>query len=208
MKEVQDHRHLSVRNLSAMLHRSLGYVSERLSLLDYTEIEEAVATQKVTRSAAAEIARETDHAARRELLRMAQDHHLGRQEIQRLRRESRGMVAPTPSHERTLRDVADDLGATEDDVAEAARARQEEPELSPAEALTLAMMRSQVVAAVGDATPAPILPSFERDEQLDTLIQDAGGADVLIRFLEWIEESRVAHDALLDYLRRSRNYSA
>jgi hypothetical protein len=139
---------------------------------------------------------------------MAQDHHLGRQEIQRLRRESRGTVAPTPPHERTLRDVADDLGATEDDVAEAARARKEEPELSPAEALTLAMMRSQVVAADGDATLAPILPSFERDEQLNTLIQDAGGADVLIRFLEWIEENRVARDALLDYLRRSRNQSA
>lgn len=58
MKEVQDYRGLSVRDLSAMLHRSLGYISERLNLLDYTEIEEAVASHKVARSTAAEIARE------------------------------------------------------------------------------------------------------------------------------------------------------
>jgi ParB family chromosome partitioning protein len=205
MKEVQDHRHLSVRDLSAMLHRSLGYISERLSLLDYTEIEEAVATQKVTRSAAAEIARETDHAARRELLRMAQEHHLGRQAIQRLRREQREMVSSTPLRERTLRDVADELGATEEDIAEAARARKEEPELSPAEALTLAMMGSHVTTA-GDATPAA-LPSLEHDESLQALIQDAG-ADVLIRFLEWIEETGVARVALLDYLRGLRNQPA
>lgn len=201
MKEVQDHRHLSVRDLSAMLHRSLGYISERLSLLEYTEIEEAVASHAVTRSAAAEIARETDHAARRELLRQARENRLGRQDIQRLRREHREALAPTAPHERTLRDVAGELGATEDEVAEAARARKEEPELSSAEALTLAMHRSHALDELGNATPASILPNFARDESLHTLIRNAGGARVLIRFLEWMEENNVAREALLVYLR-------
>lgn len=204
MKEVQDYRGLSVRDLSALLHRSLGYISERLNLLDYTEIEEAVASRKVARSTAAEIAREKDDVVRKELLQRAQQDRLGRQDIQRIRRERREQpedVIPAPMRERTLRDVAVELGATEHDVAEAARARRADPELSPAEALTLAMHRPATSEPATESLPKPAVPTFTHDERLTVLIREAGGADVLLRFLEWMAESDLDTEGLVSYLR-------
>lgn len=186
IKELMDLRHLASRAMAEVLHRSHTYVANRLKLIEREDIAEALSTPGLTPTVALEIAREEDATTRRELLQRARTERLRQEDIQQLRRERRqrppAAIPPTGGTP-TLREVAEVMGATEAHVKTAAQARKEEPDLTPAEALALAMSST----TSEDESPATLLPVDNRDRQsLDHLIAEAGGAATVLRLATWV----------------------
>lgn len=137
-KELIEQGGYSTRTLAEKLGIDHSTIAARLKLLTDEDVATAVMDQSIKKSTAERIVREKDTGRRKELLDRAKRHHLGAKDIIRLRKEL-ATVGDRPPVERTLREVARDMGATEDEVAVAALSRKEDPDLTAPEAIALAM---------------------------------------------------------------------
>lgn len=176
-KELMGLAAIDTRAVAARIHRSHTYVADRLKLLAHDDVAAAVARRELTPSAATAVARETDEERRAQLIGRAREGGLRKQDVQRARRErARVEVDPAVALEPsatliggapTLRQVGREMGATEAEIAWAAGAQRDEPDLSAPEALTLAM----TVLGEGDGarrgereTVVAVAPLTEADE--------------------------------------------
>jgi len=202
-REIMELQNLTIRDVAGLIHRSRGYVSERLDLVKSEEVATAVKAGRVTASAAAVVAREKDPEARRDLLRRTEQERLQRKDVERILRERSRPPVPTPMPhptQATLREVAREMGATEGQVLAAAEARRQEPELTPPEALALVMHAPP--EPVRDATPAAA------DNPCPT-INDLVTADAILRTIEWARGNSITLiDDLYRIVRERRDYLA
>jgi len=214
-KELMGLVGIDTRALAEQIHRSHTYVADRLKILAHDDVAAAVTRKILTPSAAAEVARERDAARRQALIEQAQTEGLQKRDIQRARREQR---APASEQQQaggapTLREVARQMGATEEQVADAARARRDEPDLTPAEAVALALHAPPPAAPAGPggdaggdgattldpwsvAAPANEAPVGAEHQQLGLLVAAAGGAAPVLHVLEWAIEHGLSLHAL------------
>jgi ParB family chromosome partitioning protein len=220
LKELMDLRHMGSRAMAEHLHCSHAYVNNRLKLIAHEDVAAALQPHDPARGAlspsvALEIAREEDPALRRRLIERARTERLRKEDVRQIRRYQRASDLPetqpvggTP----TLREVADHMGATQDHVRAAAQARREEPELTPAEALALAMHaptttpvdeRTQEEREDGarDRSRAP-------DETLLRLLGTADEAHRLLRVLSWARTHALTLDQLDEQVRAAHAYLA
>jgi len=218
-KELMGLVGIDTRALAEQIHRSHTYVADRLKILAHDDVAAAVARKILTPSAAAEVARERDAARRQALIEQAQTGGLQKRDIQRARREQR---APASEQQQaggapTLREVARQMGATEEQVADAARARRDEPDLTPAEAVALAMHVPPPAVPAGPvgngattlepwsmAAPANDAPVGAEHQQLGRLVADAGGAAPVLQLIDWATERGFSLDTLQARIRKLR----
>ena len=224
-KELMGLAGIDTRAVAERVHRSHTYVADRLKLIVHDDVVAAVAERVLTPSAAAEVARENDASRRQELIAQARQGTLQKRDVQRARRELR-----TPSseqraaREQTLREVARHMGATEDQVQSAAVARRNEPDLTPAEALALAMHAPPTVpSSQGDAPvasdpehkPEPTGDHLIGQRQTDTdqdelakVVARAGGTDAVLRLLTWAADHALSLENLQMRVRALEGYGA
>lgn len=84
----------SIRDLAARVHKSHAYVAERLQLIKYPEVAEAVAAGQVSAKAASELARVDNAALRRELLGRVRSGELDSRHIRRAKRGEPPLSGP------------------------------------------------------------------------------------------------------------------
>lgn len=204
IKELMDLQHLGSRSMAERLHRSHTYVANRLKLIEREDVAQALSAPGLTPTVALEIARENDATARKELLQRARTERLRQEDVQQLRRERQRPPAPeTPAAGGmpTLREVAEAMGASEDDVKAAAQARKEEPSLTPAEALALAMSTTPAAGAAARPAAPPasgvVAPVADQNDQtLRRLVAEAGGAPAVLRLLTWARAQQLTWEVL------------
>ncbi len=212
-KELMGLAGIDTRAVAERVHRSHTYVADRLKLIAHDDVIAAVAQHVLTPSAAAEVAREHDPARRQELIEQARHGTLQKRDIQRARRETRASAPdPRPVVDQTLREVAREMGATEEHIRAAALAQRDEPDLSAGEAIALAM---HTPANTPDPSiDAPALPDPERPsgsgaipthanghsdvdkDELKTLVARAGGASAILRLLSWAADQALSLETL------------
>jgi ParB family chromosome partitioning protein len=202
IKELMDLRFLSSRSMAEMLHRSHTYVANRLKLIEREDVAEALGTPGLTPTVALEIAREEDATARRDLLQRARTERLRQEDVQQIRREGRrrpAAAAPPAGGTPTLREVAEAMGATEAQVKAAAQARRDEPDLTPAEALALAM---HAAPSVSTETPTPpaieAIPSItdQDNRTFRHLVAAAGGPAAVLHLVTWARLQKLTWEQL------------
>ena len=195
-KELIEQGGYSTRTLAEKLGVDHSTIAARLKLLTDEDVATAVMDQSIKKSTAERIVREKDTGRRKELLDQAKRHHLGAKDIIRLRGEL-AAAADRPPVERTLREVAHDMGATEDEIAVAALSRKEDPELTAPEALTLAMSipyEKQPRGAQGEprgaapgaaGVPGGRLDAHQFNRELADRLLAVGGGAGLSSVLSW-----------------------
>lgn len=203
-RELMELERLSIREVAGLIKRSHGYVAERLDLVKSEEVASAVQAGRVTASAAAVVAREKDAGARRALLERVEREKLQRKDVERILHASR----PPRPDQRTLREVAREMGASEEQVRAAAEARREEPGLTVAEAIMFAMQpatplevgtattpnQQESGGAAASALPMNTVPA----EDAPTIpIPDSAAADLVLRVLAWAREHGIESTDLL-----------
>jgi len=210
-KELMGLAGIDTRAVAERVHRSHTYVADRLKLIVHDDVVAAVAERVLTPSAAAEVAREHDASRRQELIEQARQGTLQKRDVQRARRELR---TPPPEQraagEQTLREVARQMGATEEHVQSAAIARRAEPDLTPAEALALAMHAPATAPSTlnnaplaPDPEPVPkstrgrVIDQIDTDrDELAQVVAGAGGAKAVLRLLTWATNHALSLEAL------------
>jgi ParB family chromosome partitioning protein len=203
LKELMDLEALDTRSVATRLHRSHTYVADRLKLIVHEEVAAAVAHGVLTPSAATEVARERNSDRRQDLLRRAYAGGLQKRDVQDLRRRARD--EERAGGEPTLREVAREMGAGEAQIAAAAQARREEPALSVAEALMLAISAPSGVGAPDPPSDGvdslPTKPSGTEDAVLAGLVRQAGGPGAVLVLLEWAAAEKLPLPALIARVR-------
>ncbi len=211
-KELMGLVGIDTRALAEQIHRSHTYVADRLKILVHDDVAAAVTRKILTPSAAAEVARERDAARRQALIEQAQTGGLQKRDIQRARREQHEPASAEQQQAGgapTLREVARQMGATEEQVADAARARRDAPDLTSAEAVALAMHAPPPAVPAGlgvdsattleplsMAASAPDAPADVEQHRLEQLVSDAGGPAPVLQLIDWA----ITHDLSLDAL--------
>jgi len=189
LKELMDLQRIGSRVVAERLHRSHTYVANRLKLIEHEDVAQAILeTPTISTSVALEIARERDASARQEMLREAATKPLRKEDAQRLRRGRKELTEPL--HPPTLREVAREMDASEDQVRAAAEVRKTDPELSPAEAVAL-VMHKPVETGATTTTLEQIKPTVLEDEDRDDRdLRDVMGeaGPIVARVLEWAQE--------------------
>jgi len=212
IKELMDLRHMGSRSLAEQLHCSHAYINNRLKLIEHEDVAAALQPHDIARPALApsialEIAREDDAVRRQALIERARTEKLRKEDIRQIRRraslEDVGGAAQAGGIP-TLREVADHMGASEDHVRMAAQARKEQPDLTAAEAVALAMhapITSSTVEggkAQGDwkdgarGDNKPPVP----DKTLLRLLGTSDDADRLLRVLSWARKHALTLDEI------------
>lgn len=220
IKELMDLRHLGSRSLAEQLHCSHAYVNNRLKLIEHEDVAAALQPGDLARPALApsialEIAREDDAARRQALLERARNEKLRKEDIRQIRRrERRGDVGETTQAggTLTLREVADHMGANEDDIRLAARARKEQPDLTAAEAVALAMhapvttpvVEGGTLQAEGEDGAQGDNKRSVPDKTLLRLLGTSDDADRLLRVLSWARKHALALDQLEQQVHAAR----
>lgn len=224
IKELMDLRHMGSRSMAEHLHCSHAYVNNRLKLIEHEDVAAALQPRDAARrllapSIALEIAREEDVAMRRMLIDRARTERLRKEDVRQIRRRQRfgDLAEAEPSGGTpTLRDVADQMGASEDDVRAAAQARKEQPDLTAAEAIALAMHTSPILPPDAEAERA-------REEQTEgarggrespsppngALLELLGAATEIertLRVLAWARAHALTLDQLEEQVRLVRAY--
>lgn len=162
LRELMQRHGLSLRELAARLHKSLGYLDSRLKLLKYEDLTERVRTEKIPVRTAEELAKVEDPAERQRLteavLRGELDRPRLKQEVRRLRQQ-RAAAAEAPASAPVVEPApapATAPGAGDPPVSEAApvspaqaAAAPSAPALPPA-ALAVAAQRAERLAAATD----------------------------------------------------------
>jgi ParB family chromosome partitioning protein len=210
-RELMDLATMDTRVLAERVHRSHTYVADRLKLIAHEDVAEAVMHGVLTPSAAVEVAREPDAGYRQTLIQRASQTGLQKRDIQRLRRARQGMPAvelsPVERKDATLREVAYQMGASEDQIAAAAQARQDEPTLTPAEALALALSTDgrelfvRPFEAVSTKHGAPDGQAKRATEAIDhaslaQVVRRAGGRVAVLTLLDWAAARNLSLSAL------------
>jgi len=189
LKELMDLQRIGSRVVAERLHRSHTYVANRLKLIEHEDVAQAILeTPTISTSVALEIARERDASARQEMLREAATKPLRKEDAQRLRRGRKELTELL--HPPTLREVAREMDASEDQVRAAAEVRKTDPELSPAEAVAL-VMHKPVETGATTTTLEQIKPTVLEDEDRDDRdLRDVMGeaGPIVARVLEWAQE--------------------
>jgi ParB/RepB/Spo0J family partition protein len=170
LKEIMRLENLTTTGIAARIHRSQGYIDERLRLLRHEEVEDAAESGLITTSAAAAIASLTSAEARHDWLERAQrgekvaPQAVYQSKPNRRRPRRSLLVDPESRFEAAL-----SPGPAVEARAQALRAA--EPELSPAEARQLAVAESEVESSAvadgpqpGSATTAPSVAHQPADE--------------------------------------------
>lgn len=214
-KELMGLAGIDTRAVAERVHRSHTYVADRLKLIVHDDVVAAVAERVLTPSAATEVAREHDASRRQELIEQARQGTLQKRDVQRARRALHTSSSEQrTAGEQTLREVARQMGATEAQTHSAAVARREEPHLTPAEAVALAMHTPAPTPTPPDGAtapqgqePAPASKNVqtigenradtdtERNE-LEQVVASAGGAAVILRLLTWASQRSLSVETL------------
>jgi ParB family chromosome partitioning protein len=170
LKEIMRLENLTTTGIAARIHRSQGYIDERLRLLRHEEVEDAAEAGLITTSAAAAIASLTSAEARHDWLERAQRGE---------KVAPQAVYQSKPNRRRPRRSLLNDSelrseAALSPGPAVEARAqalRGAEPALSAAEARQLAAAESEVASSgvadgplPGFAPPAPSVARQPVDE--------------------------------------------
>jgi len=216
LKELMDLQSIGSRVVAERLHRSHTYVANRLKLIEHEDVAQAIReTPTISTSVALEIARERDATARQEMLREAANKPLRKEDAQRLRR---GRKEPTaPPRPPTLREVAREMGASEDQARAAAEVRKTDPEVSPAEAVALAIHKpvetgattttleqpKSTVTTLEQTKPTVLEDEDRNDRDLRDVMGEAG--PIVTRVLEWAQGRGLDLADLAERCRRVTN---
>ncbi|MBI4504241.1 MAG: ParB/RepB/Spo0J family partition protein [Chloroflexi bacterium] len=121
LRDLMQRHGLSLRELAARVHKSLGYLDSRLKLLKYADLAERVRTAKIPVRTAEELAKVEDAAERRRLTDAVLRGELGRprlkEEVRRLRQRRAAPARPSPADDPWL-EAAAELGEAPGAVAE------------------------------------------------------------------------------------------
>lgn len=125
IRELMDLEHLEAQQVALRLHKSHTYVTDRLLLLKYESVAEAVSTRKLKPTPAVQVAR-SNSAVRREVLRQAERKSVSVRDVEQIRRRYEQPEPGRSSDTSTQREIASSVGANES----AAVALRAEPDLT------------------------------------------------------------------------------
>jgi ParB/RepB/Spo0J family partition protein len=207
-KELMDLRNMGARGMAALVHRSQAYITERLVLLKDERVAAAVSAGHISKAIGVEIARARDADERQDLLRQATAGRLRESDVRARRTARRAAEQPAAGQEMTVREAGALLGITNEAVLHlAAETRHAEPDLSPAEAVTLAAhsgagtnaatTHPQVSAVSEAARDIPVCLEIRLSRRVHDRLEEVGNVLGLsaVRLIERIVTEWVEHAA-------------
>jgi ParB/RepB/Spo0J family partition protein len=171
LRELMQRHGLSLRELAARLHKSLGYLDSRLKLLKYEDLTERVRTAKIPVRTAEELAKVDDPVERQRLteavLRGELDRPRLKEEVRRLRQRRGGAEAapPAPAAPTEQPGALADAPASGLASPPAGESSVVAPETPPAGAPSAAAVPPAAPAALG-LPPAVLSVTAQRAERL------------------------------------------
>lgn len=125
---LMEDRHLSIRDMAARVHKSVGYIHGRLELLKYPDVAQGVRAGQIGVFEARELAKVADYAQRQELAQRVISGELDREGLQHARPQPVQLRLFDPDsfsrHWQKMRQELETFDAGALNAAEQARARQ------------------------------------------------------------------------------------
>jgi ParB family chromosome partitioning protein len=177
IRELMDLEHIDAQQVARRLHKSHTYVDNRLLLLKYTLVADAVSAGKLSLTPAVHVARGTA-AVRREVLRQAEQKPVRVRDVARIRRKHEHAQPEAAGGIPIQQTVMADLGASAARAADAAeKTGSGEPDSLPIDAPTLAM----------PSIPAGVA---ERSNPFAVLVEQANGKGAVLALLTYMRAQR------------------